>query len=171
MVRRPRGAEVGGADGGVTADRGGRAGGGDAALDEDGDAVGEAEDGVGVVLDEEDRVVGLETGQEGGEGRALLGAEAGQRLVEEEDAGVGCQHGGEFQAAALAVAEARDGAAVEAVEAHERQRVARGGDEGGIAGGVAPDAEAAAAGCQGAGESVAQHVRVQEEARDLEAAA
>jgi len=68
---------------GVGADRRRSAGRDDRAIDHDGDAVGEREHGVHVMLDEEDRETAAELGEEAHDLGRLGRAHPGHRLVEQ----------------------------------------------------------------------------------------
>src|ERR1700721_1225771 len=97
------GAEVGGADFRGVANGGGVAAGDDAAVDQDGNAVGQSEDGLHVVLDQQDAVVGAKAAQERDQAFGFLGAGTGQGFVEQKQGWLGGQGDGEFELALFAV--------------------------------------------------------------------
>jgi hypothetical protein len=75
-----------------------------AAVDHHRDAVGDAEHRVHVVLDQQDRVAGLQLAAAVRQhALGLLGAHAGQRLVEQQHLGLGGQAHGDLELAPLAV--------------------------------------------------------------------
>ena len=99
------GAQVGGDDVGVAGDLGGVAVGDQAALVQHGDAVGQSEHAVDVVLDQQHGVGVGELADQCADHLAVGFGEAGERFVEQQQLGVGGQRDGDFQQAALAVAE------------------------------------------------------------------
>ena len=94
----------------------------DAAVDQHGDAVGQREDGVHVVLDQQHAAAALQALQERDQALALLDAHAGHRLVEQQQARLAGQRHGDLELALLAVAErcrvgVRAGAEADGLEA------------------------------------------------------
>src|SRR5207244_11467171 len=69
----------------IAADLVGRALGDGPTLVEHGDAIGEAEDDVHVVFDDEERQRSIEPGDEGRDALGLGGRQSGGRLVDEQD--------------------------------------------------------------------------------------
>ena len=97
--------EVGGLDRGVVADRSRGAGGEHGALDEHGHDVGDLEDEIHVMLDQQYGVIAREGFQKGGDAFAFFLAHAGERFIEEKDFRIGCERHGDLELALLAVAE------------------------------------------------------------------
>ena len=95
------------------------------AVDHHRDAVGDAEHRVHVVLDQQDRVRGLEAREQPQHALGLLGAHAGQRLVEQQHARPGRQAHRDLELALVAVAQRAGDALGHAVEAGRGQRLAR----------------------------------------------
>ena len=89
----------------VGADGGRRVAGNHAAVDHHGDAVGNAEHGVHVVLHQQNRVLGFQLGQHGQHALGFFGAHAGQRLVQQQHLRLGGQAHGDFELALLPVRE------------------------------------------------------------------
>ena len=90
------------------------------------DAIREPEQEVHVVLDDHDRVAPLELGDEVGEPRRAVGAEARRRLVEEQDPRLRRQRERDLERAALAVREvarARPLAPAQADAREQRRRL------------------------------------------------
>ena len=83
------------------------------------DAVGEGEDAVDVVLDQQDGHPLAEPAQQRGDPLALGCGEAGERLVEQQHAGAGRQRQPQLEQPLAAIGEARDGHGLEAFEAEE----------------------------------------------------
>jgi hypothetical protein len=91
---------------------------------EHGDALGEVERHVHVVLDHHDRYVARDSGDEGQHVAALLERQAGEGLVEQQDAWVLGEGHGDLRAAALAVRRLGKGALGEVAEPDPREHLA-----------------------------------------------
>ena len=108
-------AEIGALDFLVAADRGGHAGGDDAAIDQNRDAVGEREHRFHVVLDQHDGDFLPQLLQQRHHARRFGDAEAGHRLVQQQQLRLGGERHRQLQLALLAMAQFR----------HRRHRRAR----------------------------------------------
>ncbi len=138
----PLGAEIGRDHIGIGGDVGRRAVGDQAALMQHGDAIAERQHAVDVVLDQQHRMAVGELADQGAHHLPVGFRQPGQRLVEQEQAGIGGECDGDFQQAALAVAEicASVGGAILQSDGGEQRPGAR--VEVVIAVGVAPQAPA-----------------------------
>src|SRR5262245_44055209 len=110
---------------GVRHDFGARALDDHAAVMEHGDALGEIEGGIHVMLDQHDRDLTRDAGHELPDRDALLAREAGERLVQQQQARPLCERHGHLHAAALAVGHLGDGARRQALEADQLENPAR----------------------------------------------
>ena len=108
--RLAAGAEIDPLDLRIAAHRFGRAVDQDLAVAHHRDLVGEGEDAVDVVLDQDHRHLGGEAPDQAHDALALGGGEAGERLVEQQDPGLGGQRHADLEQALAAVGELLDAA-------------------------------------------------------------
>ena len=125
----------------LLADRAGIAGGDDAAIDQHGDAVGEREHRVHVVLDQHDGDFLPQFLQQRHHARRFGDAEAGHRLVEQQQLRLGGERDREFELALLAVAQFGHRHVGALGEPDPRQRRLRRVAQMLLLAGIAPEAE------------------------------
>src|SRR5215470_814492 len=164
-------AEVDAPDARIVGDLRGRALAQHLALNEDGDALGEAEDEVHVVLDDQDgdaRGQLLETLEDA---MGLERRHPGRRLVEEQHGGPEPERDGDLHEPLLAVGQIQDAPTGVVRQLERREQLERLGTDARVGAGRTPQSPADAVALGDSERDVVEHAHVAEERVDLERAA